>query len=264
MNKHLVTIGLATFLSFTARAEVPSHLKCLWSAYRNFKISADHQKIVFPSGKILPYSDGNTDISKIDPLNLTSIEQMFLIPYPVGKKYSIPRRQERLRSSRYGRFFKALYGSSPASVEKDLVFVKWVDGSYVEFNKNHGAAKALSLVVKDLVLLLKDHPEYRKYLKSPLGGTYNWRHISQEQNLSMHSFGIAIDINLNYADYWLWDGGPGAYRNRIPLDIVTTFEKHGFVWGGKWYHFDTMHFEYRPELLYSDGQCQTLFSDYKD
>jgi hypothetical protein len=21
------------------------------------------------------------------------------------------------------------------------------------------------------------------------------------------------------------------------------------IWGGKWGHFDTMHFEYRPELL---------------
>ncbi|WP_265937085.1 M15 family metallopeptidase [Aliarcobacter butzleri] len=27
------------------------------------------------------------------------------------------------------------------------------------------------------------------------------------------------------------------------------FEKYGFIWGGRWYHFDTMHFEYRPELL---------------
>ncbi|MEJ2663631.1 MAG: M15 family metallopeptidase, partial [Spirochaetia bacterium] len=27
------------------------------------------------------------------------------------------------------------------------------------------------------------------------------------------------------------------------------FEKYGFIWGGKWYHYDTMHFEYRPELL---------------
>ena len=26
-------------------------------------------------------------------------------------------------------------------------------------------------------------------------------------------------------------------------------EKHGFIWGGKWYHYDTMHFEYRPEII---------------
>ena len=33
------------------------------------------------------------------------------------------------------------------------------------------------------------------------------------------------------------------------LLIVEIFERHGFIWGGKWYHYDTMHFEYRPELL---------------
>lgn len=39
------------------------------------------------------------------------------------------------------------------------------------------------------------------------------------------------------------------YRNRIPADVVQAFERHGFIWGGRWYHYDTMHFEYRPELL---------------
>jgi D-alanyl-D-alanine carboxypeptidase len=27
------------------------------------------------------------------------------------------------------------------------------------------------------------------------------------------------------------------------------FERAGFIWGGKWYHFDTFHFEYRPEII---------------
>ncbi len=43
--------------------------------------------------------------------------------------------------------------------------------------------------------------------------------------------------------------GKHPFRNRIPLGIVTICEKHGFIWGGTWYHGDTMHFEYRPELL---------------
>ena len=38
-------------------------------------------------------------------------------------------------------------------------------------------------------------------------------------------------------------------RNNYPQEIVELFEKHGFIWGGKWSHFDLMHFEYRPELL---------------
>lgn len=36
--------------------------------------------------------------------------------------------------------------------------------------------------------------------------------------------------------------------HEIPLEIVHIFEQHGFIWGGKWYHYDTMHFEYRPEM----------------
>jgi D-alanyl-D-alanine carboxypeptidase-like protein len=59
---------------------------------------------------------------------------------------------------------------------------------------------------------------------------------------------MAIDVNIKFADYWLW-AKKGVYQNRIPFELVDIFERHGFIWGGKWGHFDTMHFEYRPELL---------------
>ena len=39
------------------------------------------------------------------------------------------------------------------------------------------------------------------------------------------------------------------WRNRFPQAIVDAFEAEGFIWGGRWYHYDTMHFEYRPELF---------------
>ena len=45
-----------------------------------------------------------------------------------------------------------------------------------------------------------------------------------------------------------------AYRNKYPHEIVEIFEKHGFIWGGRWYHYDTMHFEYRPEILKASGR----------
>jgi hypothetical protein len=54
------------------------------------------------------------------------------------------------------------------------------------------------------------------------------------------------------ADYWLWRPAGDAistYVSRIPADVVAVFERHGFIWGGRWAHFDTVHFEYRPELL---------------
>ena len=66
---------------------------------------------------------------------------------------------------------------------------------------------------------------------------------------------MTIDIGGNYKTYWQW-ARPGAketdkvpYRNKMPHEIVEIFEKHGFIWGGRWYHYDTMHFEYRPEIL---------------
>jgi hypothetical protein len=68
----------------------------------------------------------------------------------------------------------------------------------------------------------------------------------------MHAFGAAIDINAKFGNYWLWSKRPdGAvvWRNQIPQKIVEIFERHGFIWGGRWYHFDSLHFEYRPELI---------------
>jgi hypothetical protein len=71
----------------------------------------------------------------------------------------------------------------------------------------------------------------------------------------MHSYGMTIDINVKNSNYWQWDCKCKneevtlSYRNQIPLKLVSIFEKYGFIWGGNWKHYDTMHFEYRPELL---------------
>ena len=78
-------------------------------------------------------------------------------------------------------------------------------------------------------------------------GTFVWRNIAGTDRLSNHSFGTAIDINTKYSDYWKWNNNV-TYINRIPIEIAEVFEKYGFIWGGKWYHYDTMHFEFRPEL----------------
>jgi len=29
-----------------------------------------------------------------------------------------------------------------------------------------------------------------------------------------------------------------AYKTRFPGEIVRIFKAHGFIWGGKWYHYD--------------------------
>ena len=94
-------------------------------------------------------------------------------------------------------------------------------------------------------------PEKIKRAAYPIAGTYNCRAVADTGQPSPHGYGIAIDLNTAFSDYWYWrpHDGPIVYRNRMPEEIVAIFEKHGFIWGGKWYHFDTMHFEFRPELL---------------
>ena len=46
-----------------------------------------------------------------------------------------------------------------------------------------------------------------------------------------------------------WDEIPLAQRWCPPQEVVRLFERHGFIWGGKWAHFDVIHFEYRPEII---------------
>lgn len=114
--------------------------------------------------------------------------------------------------------------------------------------------------------------------------TFNWRKVAPTNRLSNHSFGAAIDLNDPAAEgpvYWLWE--LAAQRQKMierktgkkvrladvlktirerdssdfqptriiktPLKLVEIFERHGFIWGGKWFHFDSMHFEYRPEFF---------------
>jgi hypothetical protein len=49
---------------------------------------------------------------------------------------------------------------------------------------------------------------------------FYWRMITKQDNLSVHSFGAAIDPDTKFADYWTWSGGkPGnvpAYENKFP------------------------------------------------
>jgi hypothetical protein len=148
-------------------------------------------------------------------------------------------------------FFKAVYGASAAQVRANLVPVNFC-GAKVMFNAQNGAARSLENVGRELAALLSRRPQLRQYV-FPLGGTFIWRDIAGASRLSPHSWGIAIDLNPRHGSYWRSRKITGTQveglRNRYPLEIVELFEKHGFIWGGKWSHFDLMHFEYRPELL---------------
>jgi hypothetical protein len=156
---------------------------------------------------------------------------------------------------RFEPLFAAMYGDCKKNeVIKNLRAIKWLpkhDGGSVTITKINGVDKALEAVSLDLDELPN---EFIKYL-NPTAGTFNCRVVAGAKYMSMHAYGAAIDINAKFADYWRWAlnvRGEPKWKNQIPIQIVRIFEKHGFIWGGYWYHYDTMHFEYRPEFLPSE------------
>jgi D-alanyl-D-alanine carboxypeptidase len=83
-------------------------------------------------------------------------------------------------------------------------------------------------------------------LSPVLRGTFNWRKVAGN-----HSFTIVIDLNVDKAAYWRWQSPTQletSSRKNWSSEIET-FERHGFIWGEKWWHFDTMHFDHRPEII---------------
>lgn len=232
---------------FQANKDVPQKLQNLVKSYPQFLDSADENNLYWKDGTVMTYDDGIKDKSHDEKLNNPDIEDMLSQNYVAGQNWDSPPSENfEPGRIRYEPFFLKMYGSNAGEVQSKIVSVEWIDGSTLGFNSTNGAADSLVKVVEELSQM---SPEYRKYLVKP-GGTFVWRNIAGTDRLSNHSFGTAIDINTKFSDYWQWSGDL-SYRNRIPMEIVSIFERYGFIWGGKWYHYDTMHFEFRPELFNS-------------
>jgi hypothetical protein len=90
---------------------------------------------------------------------------------------------------------------------------------------------------------------------------WNWRNVAGSKRLSFHAYGIAIDLLMKLQKgketYWLWTREKGIDWRSVPEEdklnpprpVIRVFEEEGFIWGGKWPWYDTMHFEYHPELI---------------
>ncbi len=236
----------------------PPAFRCLQAAYPDAVAGLEPDPagpgrllVRLADGTRLVFDDGRPAKTFDERLETADIEDLFFRPYPLGPlpPGSAPTDDPgRVRSEA---LLGALYGRSPAEVKRALAAVPWLPrrgGRPVLFNARQGAAAALRRVAAELEGL---PAPLLRYLIPP-AGTFRWRRIHGTTRLSAHAFGIAIDLPVAESDYWRWAaraGSPPRYRNRIPAEIVAVFERHGFIWGGKWLHYDTMHFEYRPELL---------------
>jgi hypothetical protein len=185
-----------------------------------------------------------------------------------------PRTRERLRAiverneasppRRHEGLLSALYqAGTRGQTEARLVSVDFLG---LKVSVHRLAAPALAAVAADLERLRETDPRVRAFFSGLKGlAGYNWRPIDGTRSRSYHSYGLAVDlVPSSYGGrqvYWRWSmehdqdwyATPYARRWMVPETVVRAFEARGFVWGGKWLFFDTMHFEYRPELLLFSG-----------
>lgn len=237
-------------------SSIPKGARILMSVYPDFVKDYKNGKLVMSDGSTLTYDDGRKK-SFVELLDDADPEDMFAFKYDLDSW--TPGKMQDAGRSRCEALFKKMYGTSEGAVRKTLAPVRWPFGQAtsgggvnkniktVRFTKVNGANKQLEKVVAEL----EKHPELHKYLAQ--SGAFYWRPVRGAKRLSAHSYGMTIDIGVKFSDYWRShakdENATVAYRNKYPHEIVEIFEKYGFIWGGRWYHYDTMHFEYRPEIL---------------
>lgn len=230
-------------------ADLAEHLERLKQAYPDVIQDYDKARLTLKSGVTIPISDGRSDKSFDELLDNPDIDDMFAFPYPAHTKPKAPARNVDPGRIRVEALFRALYGDCrKGEAQLRMRRVAWFGGS-VPITTRQGVDRALEAVARELARLPKS---MMKYL-TPSAGSYNCRPIAGTNRMSMHAYGASIDLNTDFAAYWRWrkpgKNGKIAWANQMPQEIIDIFERHGFIWGGRWYHYDTMHFEYRPELL---------------
>jgi len=247
-------ISLYLFSIFTSLFTVSLYgysPECYKEGYGDLIQSANEISIVLKDGTTFPYHTNSKKESWNEKINNADLSMQLIQQYQTGKIDIHPPYLFDPGRLRYQPFFEALYGKNKQEIEKNLVQIEWPTSKgnmKIFINKIAGIDKKLYLVGQEIAKL----PQHER-IWGDNPSTYYYRTIRDTNRLSMHSFGIAIDISPSHAEYWKNEAKDEMakinYKNSVPLSIVQIFEKHGFIWGGRWYHYDTMHFEYRPELL---------------
>lgn len=246
-------VAIAILAGLCLPAHADQRLDALLAAYPDRLVSYTDSELIWKDGSRMPLGSAQANMPFAKLLDQASIRDQFAIPYPLSTApFRAPATDEDPGRLRNDAFFLKMYGDCrKGEVTSKLRAVSWLPnhgGGTVRATAINGVADQLQEVSRELDLLPAGMIQYLV----PTSGTYNCRPIAETNRLSAHAFGAAIDINAKFGTYWLWSkraDGAIVWRNRIPREIVEIFERHGFIWGGRWYHFDSLHFEYRPELI---------------
>jgi len=266
------TVKSSDNLNHHEKEEFLELLKELLIGYERYIQNISVEEVTLTNGVKINLLPEKLPRSKNDVLNNPSlIEQLLPIYVSDSDWQNHPQHDWLAGRIRNLDFFKNIFGRTEAEVKQNLVYLPWMPNSF----KEKTLPITTILDVSDHFLALSKEletlsPDVKQlYLEKP-SGTFNWRPIAGTNRLSAHSFGMTFDLTVNNCEYWLWDYKdknslsrqtplleddipdediPTWRHTAVPFEIVSIFEKHGWMWGGKWRNYDTMHFEYRPECF---------------
>lgn len=180
--------------------------------------------------------------------------------YPIGKLKTKKKENIKFPKPAHHALLNSLYGVYAYEIEYSLEIFRVLNRK-LRFHQSHNAAKSLINVLNKIEELSKIDKDIKRWISETKSiYTYSNRSLRNSNSTSLHSYGIALDImpyDRSKHIYWLW---AKEYRDdwwnikdnekiSVPEKVIELFEKNGFIWGGKWYFFDIMHFEYRPEII---------------
>ncbi len=236
-----------------ARAENPwpARLDRLVAAYPDHLAMVEGDSLIWRDGTRMAIGAAAPERPFEAMLRDATIADQLRQPYVPGPLRDPPPRDHSPGRLRNTAFFQKMYGDCRAGeAALRLRPVTWMPRTRPQrlpVTTVNDVATRLERVIDALEGL----PDRFKAYLVPAAGTLACRAVADTGLPSMHAYGAAIDISTRHSDYWAWARGRGetVWRNRIPFEIFEPFEAERFIWGGKWWHYDTMHFEYRPELL---------------
>lgn len=238
--------------SSTYITEMKRDILCIMLAYPGYAVGIQHDGddvyIVMKSGKRLLYDDRKVKNHE-GKMAYADVQDMMEQIYPLHNISSLMDKDFDPGRARVYGILNEVYGSSKGKVCSNLTNVKTGFGCF-QFNSSNGAASSLKAALDELSPIASRSGNVQRAIY-PSSGTFNYRNISGTGRLSPHSYGIAIDLARDSRDYWQWASrSDGEKRLKsYPVQVVNAFESHNFIWGGKWGHFDILHFEYRPEII---------------
>lgn len=221
----------------------------------------------FPDGRSIAWDDGVTHTfdGMLDDPTAIDLHDMLAQPYEVGSV-----KPPAIEDGDPGYFvppelYMAAYGDAKHDIVDQLRQVRWFGDMQlptdtygdVYLHVIDAAREDLQAVRNELTIGLLFEPELADQLTGRLCcETFHWVNRPDMEGVrSDHAYGIAVDINKDWGDAWYTDPLPmqPRWHNRVSPHIVDAFERHNFIWGGRWNHFVTGQFMWRPEMY--DPEC---------